>query len=487
MIYRAVRALILELLELFYRRLEVAGLDRVPAHGPLLIVANHHNALVDPMLLLATIPRRLVPVAKAPLFRHPLIAPFLWMVGALPVHRRQDAAGGADAAARDRNAAMIARAVAALRRERAILIFPEGVSQPEPTLMPLRTGAARIALGADAAIGEGPGVTILPVGLVYRRPGAFRAGRAVVHVGNPLVVDRARPHRGPSPAARERSPGEPATEGSPGDPATEGSAAEPPTEVVKGLTERMTAALRELIVEAADRETLELLHLVDRIWRPGLDEDRPGRGASQAARLQNLIRARRHLAEVAPGRLAAFQRRLERYARDLERAGLEGHVDTRWYRPRSVFAYALREGLSLAFELPLALWGIAQHAIPYRLTALTVRLLRPDSDVEATSKIAAGVVLFPVCWILEALLAWRLGGPVAAALFAGTLLPAGLLALGWHERLARVRRDARGYLGFLADRDLHRLLGARRRALRRELEALADLVPAHVLARIDAR
>jgi 1-acyl-sn-glycerol-3-phosphate acyltransferase len=461
MIYRAVRALIRRLLELFHQRIEVVGLDRVPAQGPLLIVANHHNALVDPMLLLATIPRHLVPVAKAPLFRHPIIAPFLWMVGALPVHRRQDAGDGADGEARERNAAMIARAVSALRRDRAILIFPEGVSQPEPILMPLRTGAARIALGADAAIGGGPGVTILPVGLVYQRPGAFRAGRAIVQIGHPLNVGGARA----APAGPD--------EASP--------------DAVKALTARMTAALRELIVEASDRETLRLLHLADRIWRPRLEEDRPGRGASQTARLQRLLRARSYLAGTAPGRLAAFQRRLERYARDLDRAGLEGHVDARWYRPRSVIAYALREGLSMAFELPLALWGLAQHLIPYRLTALVVRLLRPDPDVEATYKIAAGVVLFPLCWAAEALLAWRLGGPVAAALFAGTLLPAGLFALGWHERLTRVRRDTRAYFRFLADRDLHRHLGERRRALRRELEALADLVPDHVRARAESR
>ena len=121
-----------------------------PAHRPgrprehsgiraLIVAADHQNALVDP-LLLGLLPRRLVPVAKAPRFRHPLIGPFLRLVGALPVHRRQE--GGTDPA---RNRAMFAAATAHLGAGQAVLIFPEGVSQPGPALMPLRTGAARDA------------------------------------------------------------------------------------------------------------------------------------------------------------------------------------------------------------------------------------------------------------------------------------------------------------------------------------------------------
>ncbi|MGH7384257.1 MAG: 1-acyl-sn-glycerol-3-phosphate acyltransferase, partial [Candidatus Rokuibacteriota bacterium] len=158
----------------------MVGAERIPATGPLIVAANHHNALVDAVLLLAVIPRRLVPVAKAPLFAHPLIGPFLRLAGALPVHRRQE--GGSDPA---RNAALFAASTDALRRGLAILIFPEGVSQPEPTLMPLRTGAARIALAAEAD-GIGP-VTLLPVGLMFHEPGTFRTGWALVAVGPPVA------------------------------------------------------------------------------------------------------------------------------------------------------------------------------------------------------------------------------------------------------------------------------------------------------------
>ena len=64
--YRLIRALSRLLLRLFYRRVEVVGGDRIPPCGPLLVLANHQNALVDGMLLLAVIPRRLRPPEPPP-------------------------------------------------------------------------------------------------------------------------------------------------------------------------------------------------------------------------------------------------------------------------------------------------------------------------------------------------------------------------------------------------------------------------------------
>src|SRR5262247_4176503 len=119
--YRLVRGVIRLLLRLFYRRVDVVGAERIPSRGPLIITANHHGSLVDPMLIIGTFPRRITVLANAPLFRHPLIGPFLKAVGALPVNRRAE--GGDDP---QRNEAMFAAAIAYLKVGGAILIFPEG-------------------------------------------------------------------------------------------------------------------------------------------------------------------------------------------------------------------------------------------------------------------------------------------------------------------------------------------------------------------------
>jgi hypothetical protein len=120
--------------------------------------------------------------------------------------------------------------------------------------------------------------------------------------------------------------------------------------------------------------------------------------------------------------------------------------------------------------------------IPYQLTSLALRLLRPGPDVEATYKLGAGVILYPVCWAAEAWLAWRLGGAWWLALFVVSLAPTGFFALTWSERAARVVREARSLFTLLLDRDLRRHLLERRRATMEEFQALVREVPESVLA-----
>jgi len=440
--YALVRGLVRFLLGIFYRRIEVVGAERVPRDGPLILTPNHHNSIVDAMLLLAVVPRRLRTLANAPLFRHPLIGPFLRLVGALPVHRRQEA--GDDPA---RNAALFAATTATLRAGDAILIFPEGRTQPEPVLLTLRTGAARMLLAAEAAGGGPRPVTLLPVGLVYREPGTFRTGWALVLVGLPVPSEDC--------VALARTA---------------------PERAARTLTDRLADALRRQIIEADDRQTLRLLGMVEAVWREETGAV-PADETTRIAWLQRVMRAYRSLLDRDPERVAAVRRQLETYAKELELAGLESAQLSRAYPPGVVARFALREGGSLLFGAPLALWGIAVHFVPYQLTGAVVRYLRRTAEEEATDKIAAGLILYPLAWAAEAWGVLRLGGTWALAGFLASLLPAGFFALAWRERLDRVRREARAFARFLGDRDLHRRLRERRRVLATELEALVRLVP----------
>jgi glycerol-3-phosphate O-acyltransferase / dihydroxyacetone phosphate acyltransferase len=436
MAYRVIRALARLLLSLFYRRIEVVGREHIPARAPVIIAANHNNALVDPMLVMATVPRELVVLAAAPLFRNPVIGPFLRLVGALPVLRRQE--GIADPA---RNEAMFATVAATLAAGGAVLLFPEGRTQPEPVLLPLRTGAARMLL---AAASDDEPVTLLPVGLVFHEPGTFRTGWALVLIGPPVeTADCVALHR------------------------------TDPDGAVHELTERLAEALRRQIVEADDRQTLRLMRVAETLWRgetPAVEEP------ARVRALQQIARAYRRLQDLAPERVAALRQRIETYSKDLELSGLTERELSATYPPGVVLRWTVREGLSLLLGLPLALCGMILHAIPYQLTRRVVRALDRSAEEEATDKIVAGSVLYPLVWGGESWLAWRLGGGWAVTALLAALLPTGFFALAWQERLDRATREARAFLRLLGDRDLRRRLIARRRALVDELTALTRVV-----------
>jgi glycerol-3-phosphate O-acyltransferase / dihydroxyacetone phosphate acyltransferase len=70
---RFIEALCRLMLRVFFRRVDAVGLENVPDSGPLLMVANHPNGLMDPLLLLSRSPRPVSFMAKEPLFRMPLI------------------------------------------------------------------------------------------------------------------------------------------------------------------------------------------------------------------------------------------------------------------------------------------------------------------------------------------------------------------------------------------------------------------------------
>jgi glycerol-3-phosphate O-acyltransferase / dihydroxyacetone phosphate acyltransferase len=428
----------------------VVGLERVPVSGPLIVAANHQQGLMDGVLLAAALPRRLRSIAKAPLFGYPIIGQLARLSGAIPVYRRQDEGGAVD------NRAMFSAARRALEQGEALLIFPEGKSQSEPTLMPLRTGAARLLLGeaGEPTAGEptqGPAPTLLPIGLMFHEPGTFRVGTAILLVGRPVPTDdlQALP-----PSDSERA--------------------------VRQLTERLGDALGRLIVEATDRHTLGLVEAAESIWREEMPEA-AREAKDRAAWLRRAALAHAYLVLREPARTAALRSRLERYVKDLDLAGLTNRDLTHGYGASAVLRYGLRQGLALLLGLPLALWGLVNHIVPYQAIGLAVRALKPEPDVLATYKVLIGILVFPVCWALEGWTAWRLGGSPLLVLFLVSLLPTAFFALSWTERLERLRRETRGLLAVLLDRDLRRHLLARRRAIMEEFQDLLRLVPEPVL------
>jgi len=436
--YRFVRGLTRLLLDLFYARVEVLGAEHVPATGPLIVAANHHNSIVDAMLLLVAIPRPVRTLANAPLFRHPLIGPFLHLIGALPVHRRQEA--GNDPG---RNAALFAATSAALSAGGAIVIFPEGRTQPEPVLQEIRTGTARMLLAAEREGASGPHVTLLPVGLVFQQPGTFREGRALVLIGPPVATaDCLEPRTEPAaPAARV-------------------------------LTERLAAALRAQIIEADDRHTLRLLGLVEELWREG-NATSPATDAARVAWMQQAMQVYRLLLDHAPDRVREFRAKLEALDADTQKAGLAAERLSRQYSAGVVARFALGQGLALLLGAPLALCGVLLHVLPYQLTAAAVRLIPHTDEEEATDKIAAGLVLYPLAWALEAWVAYAVGGKLALIGLLVTLLPTGFFALAWRARLEHVGQEAVAFLRFLGDRELPHRLRERRRVLAAKLAELA--------------
>jgi len=136
MLYRFCR-LIARILFMLLYRLEARGISNIPAEGPVILCSNH-KSLQDPITLGVWVPRKVHYMAKAELFKVPLLGPLIRAVGAFPVKR-----GGVSKEA-------IRTAITLLEQGKVMGIFPEG-TRNESVGMGKR-GAVTMAIRAKAAV-----------------------------------------------------------------------------------------------------------------------------------------------------------------------------------------------------------------------------------------------------------------------------------------------------------------------------------------------
>lgn len=418
------------ILDLFYRRRHLGG--ALPERGPTLVVANHPNGLIDAVLVMKLTDRPVRFLAKAPLFDVPVVGRLTRWVQALPIYRAQD---GHDTTANTGVFDAVHRALAA---GDLVCLYPEGISHNEPSLQPLKTGAARMALGAEATSERPLGVQIAPVGIHYRDKGIFRSALAV-QIGPPIVLDE---------GWRARY-------------------AEDPRAAVRALTEEITAAMRAVTVNLDTWDDLRLFDFAARIWQ---DDNDP------IVRLRAMADAVRDLADVVtPARIAELRARLEAFAEDLDALGLDPEALDRPIHAERSKRFVARNILGAVLGLPVALVGLAVYALPYQLVRLLVHLIGPEADLVATVKVLASVLVFSL-WQL----ALWITGMVWLGFLAGTALAlalpvAALYGLSWFEmRLGAIHR-ARMTWSLLRSGEIGSTLLAERAALRAEIDALAAI------------
>jgi glycerol-3-phosphate O-acyltransferase / dihydroxyacetone phosphate acyltransferase len=394
MLYALVRQFIAFALRVFYRLEQKGG--PLAETGPLLLVANHPNSLIDPALLIAISPRPLTFLAKAPLFRLPLLGALLRALGALPIQRRQD--GPPDAKG---NAAALEAGARALGAGRALAMFPEGKSHSGPHLADFKTGAARMVLASGAV------VKLVPVGLTYAQKGRFRSP-VHIEVGAPLAV----------PPEKEPSPVE-----------------------VRALTARISESLRAVTLELGAWEDLPLIATAEALY--ALSTDGP---AQDVERRRLFARGLALLREEQPERYNELRAKVDALSRRLALVQAGPQDVAVHYRVSTVLRFVARNAAALALGLPLAVlgWGLF---LPWTLLVRAVLAVQHTSeDMRATVKLILALVLGPPYVLLWALAFFHFLGPWWAAAWVLASVPLAVFAPSFLAQSSEALRDARLFL-----------------------------------------
>lgn len=433
---RLVQAVISVALRLFFRRIETSRAHLVPVSGALIFVINHPNGLIDPALVFAALPRRISFLAKSTLFHLPLAGWLLRTVEALPLYRRADA--GEDVS-QNRRTFEACRSL--LLRGRCVALFPEGLSHNEPKLQPVKTGAARIALGSAV-----PGLQIVPVGLYYTSKTSFR-GEALLRFGEPLDVPRVEPD--------ERG--------------------EPPREAVRELSARIEEALLGVTLNVETEEQLDAARKAERLFSSvyeGLNVRLPlAERFDFLRRLSAQLYAR--LSQAAG--LEELRRRLLRHEAELKRIGIAPENlslsrHSRWY----VLRHFLLRASVLLLLFPVTVVGAALHLPAYLVCTLLARLFPRHGvdEIGPTVKILAAILFMPLTWLVVSALVWVSWGWRAALVALPLSVLCGYAALRSLEELYDMRGWFKALLLLARRRQLFLRLLIERRALQDELRRM---------------
>ena len=418
-------------LRLFFRRIESSGVEKVPQDGGIIFVLNHQNGLVDPALVYVSLIRRISFLAKSTLFSIPIAGWLLRTLEVLPLYRQVDAGD----MAKNLRTFEICREL--LNRDRCIAMFPEGISHNETKLQPIKTGAARIALGALGVGREGeilesastksnkfqtvaeqnpksqipnPKLKVMAVGLYYTSKTAFRS-EALIRYGEIFEVEKVELDE----------------------------SGEPPREAVKILTDKIENALRNVTLNLESQRELDAILKAEALFSSVYKNLLFKQTLTQTfQRLQGLAKKYELLEKNDPQKMRQLNEKIIAYEGELKTSGLTHESLSVLQHPTFyVFRYLILRIFILSILSPLAIIGAIIHSPAYLFSnfiGLAFKSHGADA-VGSTYKILAAMAFMPLTWLIVGLIIfWVFGWQIALISIPITIL-CGYIALRSSETL----------------------------------------------------
>jgi 1-acyl-sn-glycerol-3-phosphate acyltransferase len=407
MLYSFLRLLMLLTVRVFFRSITVRNSDQIPGKGPLMVLANHPSTFMDPIVIATLIRRKVFFLAKGELFKSGFAKWLLPKFNMIPVYRKQD-----DPSQMSRNEETFKKCFEHLERGGTILMFPEGVSITERKLKPIKSGAARIVLGAEERNDFKLNVKVVTIGLNYEDPHRFNRS-LFVNIDKPIEA-----------ASYQQIFNE------------------DPFKGVAALSETIRERLEKLIIDIDDKRTDELVSNIEQLYKRKLSKEMNLEADSSHDFMisKNIVDTVRYYSILQPQRVETMKKRLHDYFDSLKKIGISDN-DISDDRPGSSFIMSnLRYLFTIVLGFPFYVYGLINNYLPFEIPALAARKISSSIEFRGAIGMVGGMFSFLIFYTFQIWLVWHFSSSsVLTVIYALSLPLSGLFAYWYYHTVSDIR------------------------------------------------
>lgn len=347
----------------YYRKIEVLNQEKVPKDGALVFTANHQNALMDALALLFSIKRTLVFLARADIFKKKIFAEILYFLRILPVFRPRDGRGEVK-----KNLDTFAKTREVLQKNIGLVIFPEGTHTDKQSLLPLKKGFVKIALQTEEASNFKLGIRLLPMAITYSNYEQCQETLSI-NFGEPIDL-------------------KPFYE----------SYHEHPAKAFNEIRDRLSDALKEIMIHIEDDEFYENNNFLVRCFASDLAEDK---NQNQILKGRFLIEQINRLKDEQSEKYQELQKHTARFLKNTKELNARQQQLFKRYHGGVLFLNLLRFVLLSPLIIPSALLHLLNFIIP----SLPTKFIK-DPQFHSTFRFVFGflsqlILFFPLYFLFH--------------------------------------------------------------------------------------
>lgn len=370
MIYQILIGLFRITVRLFFSTFTVKGRENIPQNKPLLIVANHPSTFMDPIVMAVAAKRKIHFIAKGEAFRSKFAKWILPKFNMIPIYRKEH-----DPEKTHMNDGTFHKVYEILEKGGAVIIFPEGISYTDRILKKLKTGAMRMALGAEARHDFKLDVHILPMGLNFSNPHKFRS-KLQINIGESIRVADYK-------NAYEKDAFK---------------AAHILKDAIRAAIEKLTICIESPAID-------QLISRVETIYKRNfLDaHNRKELELHEELRITELVHEKvNYFIQNDPEKVEEMRNLLEDHARLLHILKLDGEMIEIIGGERKTFSFD--DALYYLSGLPIFLFGAVNNFLPYKLPGIINRKINARHDFTGAILMSSGTFIFLFFYLTQTFL-----------------------------------------------------------------------------------